>query len=121
MTSTRTELLPFRCPSCAHCAHLAKRLIRRRPAGPPPPYVCDRCGDHAVPENMRWIALASFVFFAAGALGLTLLSNVIPLRRDDAFLLDIVLSIVFFQLFARLVLAWRSVEREDASSGQTVI
>jgi hypothetical membrane protein len=77
--------------------------------------VCGRCGDHAVPENMRWIALASLVFFAAGALAFTLLASVIPLRRDDAFLLDIVLSIAFFQLFARLVIAWRPVEREDST------
>jgi hypothetical protein len=111
---TRTELLPFRCPSCAHCAHLAKRLICRRPVGPPAPYVCDRCGDHALPENMRLIAIVSLLFFAAGALGLALLSSVLPLRHDDAFLLDIFLSIVFFQLFARRVIAWRSVAREDS-------
>ncbi len=64
---------------------------------------------------MRWIALASLVFFAAGALAFTLLASVIPLRRDDAFFLDIVLSIAFFQVFARLVIAWRSVEREDST------
>jgi hypothetical protein len=114
MTSTRTELLPFRCPSCDHSAHFARRLIRHRPAAPPAPYVCARCGDHAVPENMRWIALASLLFFAAGALGLSFLTSVVPLRRDDAFFLDIVLSIVFFQLFAHLVIGWRSVESEEA-------
>jgi len=114
MTSTRPELLPFRCPRCEHFAHFARRVVPRRPAGPPARYVCARCGDHAVPENILWIALASLAFFAAGALGLSLLADVIALRHDDAFFLDIVLSIVFFQLLARLVICWRPVEREDS-------
>jgi hypothetical membrane protein len=63
---------------------------------------------------MRLIAIVSLLFFVAGALGLALLSSVLPLRHDDAFLLDIFLSIVFFQLFARRVIAWRSVAREDS-------
>ena len=113
MASMRTELLPFKCPSCAHYAHLAKRLTHRRPAGPPPPYVCLRCGNHAVPANLMWIGLASILFFATGALCLSLLSSMFALDRESVFFLDIIVSIVFFQLLARCVIAWRSVSHED--------
>jgi hypothetical protein len=69
-----------------------------------------------VPKNLAWIAIAALVFFGALAMCLSSLSNVITLRREDAFLLDIVLSIVFFQLLARRVIAWRSVAQSDPSS-----
>jgi hypothetical protein len=116
MASMRTELLPFKCPTCAHCAHLAKRLIHRRPAGPPAPYVCARCGHHSVPGNLFWIGLASLLFFAVGALCLSPLSHLLSLDRESMFFLDIISSIVFFQLFARCVIAWRPVAHEATST-----
>ena len=120
MASIRTELLPFKCPSCAHCAHLAKRLIGRRPAGPPPPYVCVKCGHHAVPANLLWIGVASLLFFAAGALCLSPLSIAFALDRESVFFLDIIASVVFFQLLARCVIAWRSVLHEEPAGTDTV-
>jgi len=113
MAFTRTELLPFRCPACAHFAHLARRSPRPRKVGPPP-YVCPRCGHYAVPANLSRIALASVLFFAAGAMGLSLLSSVLSLARDTAFLLDVFLSVAFFQLLARRVIAWRSAPEDSA-------
>jgi len=65
---------------------------------------------------MRLIAIVSVAFFAAGALGLSLLSGAVPLWRDDAFFLDVFFSIVFFQLFARRVIAWRPVAREESAA-----
>lgn len=107
MTATRSELLFFRCPTCAHRAHWSRRLVRAPTTGVPAPYVCGRCGEHAVPQNFVWIALASLLFFAAAAAGLSLLARSIPFDRENAFFLAVILSVAFFQLLARGLLTWR--------------
>ncbi|HUH91532.1 MAG TPA: hypothetical protein VL742_00100 [Casimicrobiaceae bacterium] len=114
MTPTRSELLFFRCPTCAHRAHWSRRLVRAPAAGVPAPYVCGRCGEHAVPQNFVWIALASLVFFAVAAAGLALLARAMPFERENAFFLAVILSVAFFQLLARRLLTWRSVSIPDA-------
>jgi hypothetical protein len=119
MAFTRTELLPFRCPTCEHCAHLAKRAVRLSRVGPPPPYVCQRCGNHAVPENLLWIAAASLLFFAVAAMGLSFLTSVFSLGRDSAFFLDVFLSVAFFQLLAHRIIAWRPVSHGDPAARES--
>jgi len=114
MTPTRPELLFFRCPTCAYRAHWSRRLVRAPAAGVPAPYVCGRCGEHAVPRNFPRIALASLLFFAAAAAGLALLARTIPFDRENAFFLAVILSVAFFQLLARRLLTWRSVSMPDA-------
>ncbi|HZI83396.1 MAG TPA: hypothetical protein VFF44_05740 [Casimicrobiaceae bacterium] len=60
------------------------------------------------------IAIVSLLFFGVGAIGLSYLSPVVALSRDTAFLLDVLLSVAFFQLFAHRFITWRSVSHDGA-------
>ena len=63
--------------------------------------------------------MASLLFFAAGAMCLSFLSRALSLDRESVFFLDIISSVVFFQVLARCVIAWRSVAHEEAACTDT--